>query len=226
MQPSVWLLHQGRARAKCLLKVKWALNVNGSSLSLYFLPFSWNLKSPASLSLTVCLLSVVLFLTWSFCLQACLSLQPVSSLSYPKFLCACPAGSLEVWWLGGSCWLDSRVLRAVFFGRRMDRGLGKSRGSKRAWRKWPLVLSHRAWGMSWISKRWNRIIQKQSTTVQNKSKIVQHVSKKNDQKLGKGFEPFLFEWFYGFSHKEFLKRYSLIMLEELYRVCTVQFLKY
>lgn len=53
-----------------------------------------------------------------------------------------------------------------------------------------------------------------------------YVSKKNAQKLGKGFEPFLFEWFYGFSHKEFLKRYSLIMPEELYRVCTVQFLKY
>lgn len=82
----------------------------------------------------------MLFLTWSFCLQACLSLQPVSSLSYPKFLCACPtAGSLEVWWLGGSCWLDSRVLRGVLFGRWMDCRLGKSHGSKRAWRKWPLV---------------------------------------------------------------------------------------
>lgn len=110
-------------------------------LSLPQLPsFSQNLKSPASLLLTVCLLSVVLFLTWSFCLQARLSLQPVSSLSYAKFLCACPtAGSLEVWWPGGSCWLDSRVLRAVLFGRWMGRELGKSRGSKRAWRKWPLV---------------------------------------------------------------------------------------
>lgn len=128
-------------------------------LSLPQLPsFSQNLKSPASFFLTVCLLSVTLFLTWSFCLQARLSLQPVSSLSYAKFLCACPtAGSLEVWWPGGSCWLDSRVLRAVLFGCWMGRAASLGRVTVQRELGESDLLSHRVRGMSWISKHSNCI---------------------------------------------------------------------